>query len=87
MLTKEKSEELRKLKSTEFQRDENLKKFYGKHLDLLQSKVLNQSNTINELESEKSKLELQLESLWQAACIGKSKREDVKYDSETQLHY
>lgn len=75
-LSRDKLEELNKLKSGEFHRDESMKRFYEKQLDLLQSKILSQTNVINDLENEKSKLESQLESLWQAVCSGKSRYGD-----------
>lgn len=79
--SKEKLDQLHKLKTGEFARDESMKNFYGGQLELLRSKVLNQNSTINDLETEKSKLELQLGSLWQAACIGKPKlMEDIRYN-------
>lgn len=75
-LSRDKMEELKKLKSGELHRDESMKKFYEKQIDLLQSKIHSQTNIINDLENEKSKLESQLQSLWQAVCSGKPKYGD-----------
>lgn len=75
-LSRDKLEELQKLKSGEIHRDESMKKFYEKQIDLLQSKILSQTNVINDLENEKIKLESQLESLWQAVSSRKSEYRD-----------
>ncbi|XP_035210211.1 centrosomal protein of 89 kDa-like isoform X3 [Stegodyphus dumicola] len=67
-LSKEKLEELFNLKISQAQYDETLKQVYGKQFDTLREKIINQNNTISVLQNEKSKLELQLESVWQATC-------------------
>ncbi|KFM74690.1 hypothetical protein X975_01178, partial [Stegodyphus mimosarum] len=67
-LSKEKLEELFNLKISQTQYDETLKQVYGKQFDTLREKIINQNNTISVLQNEKSKLELQLESVWQATC-------------------
>ncbi|GIX97699.1 uncharacterized protein CDAR_257281 [Caerostris darwini] len=63
-LSKENFEELIKLQSNKHYLDGNLQETYGKQLDILREKVVHQNNSITELESEKRKLEMQLENVY-----------------------
>ncbi|CAL1270952.1 unnamed protein product [Larinioides sclopetarius] len=71
-ISKENFQELTKLQSRKYNQEESVQEMYSKQLDILREKVLSQNNSIIQLESEKRKLEMQLENVWEAP------NEDVK---------
>ncbi|GBM16198.1 hypothetical protein AVEN_126458-1 [Araneus ventricosus] len=78
-ISKENFQELTKLQSRKYNQEESVQEIYSKQLDILREKVLSQNNSIIQLESEKRKLEMQLENVWDASY------EDVKKYLNTKI--